>query len=502
MNPWKRLRQFLVQLKPQGGTAERAVKSAIWLFSQNIVGRMIQLGMMVVLARLIGPTEMGLVGIALLAVSALQRLTKMGLNEALIQRTEEDVDELLDTVWTMELVRGGVIALILFAAAPGIGAFFSEPRAVDLLRVVALSPLLLGMKNPAIVYFQKDLDFHKQFVYRISAEVGQLAVAVGCAIIWPNAWAFVAGYLTADIIRITASYFIDEYRPELSFEREIAKNLFGYGKWLAGSSILFFLFDQGDDVFVGWLLGPTVLAFYQYAYRFSNAPATELSGVITGVMFPTLSKLQDKPNELRSTFLKSLRITAFAAFPSAFGIAVVTPSFVRAFLGSDWTAMILPTQILAIFGLIRALARTIGPVWKAIGRPDLITKISILKVTLLALLIYPATSRYGIPGTAALIVGINLFIIMPIDLTIVTRLVETSYTTLARQMIYPLVASSAMASGTWYLHLTLTVSPLIEFIVLVISGVALYVIISLLLERHFRWDIGTDLRHIVGEVKQ
>ncbi len=496
-----RLRQLLVQSIPRGDTAERVTKSALWLAGQNATGRVIQLAMMVALARLIGPAELGLVSIALLAVEGFQRLTNIGLNSALIQKDEEDVDDDLDTVWVLELGRGAAMMLALFALAPLIASVFNEPRATDLLRVVSLSPFLLGLRNPGMVYFSKDLEFHKQFVYRITSEVGQFAVAVGLALVYPTAWAFAAGYLTADVIRVTASYLIDSYRPSLSFDRETAMELIDYGKWLTGSSILYFIYDKGDDAFVGWFLSPTVLAFYQYAYRFSNAPATEISGVITGVMFPALSKLQSDPIALRNAFLKSVRLTSFVTFPSAVGIAVVTPSFVRGFLGSEWTPMILPMQLLCGYGLLRSLGRTFGPVWKAIGRPDITTKMSVVNVTLLATLIYPVTARWGIVGTAALVVGINLFVLMPIDLAIIVRTVETDYLTLVSQFVYPLVASVVMAVGTWSLHLALDVSPLVEFALLVPAGIVLYVAVAGALESQFRWGIGDDLRTIVSQVR-
>jgi PST family polysaccharide transporter/lipopolysaccharide exporter len=501
MKPLKKLKRLLSQAAPGGDTSERVTKSAFWLFGQKMGGRMIQLAMMVLLARLIGPAELGLVGIALLAVDGLRRLTEIGLNAALIQREEDDVDHMLDTSWTLEIARGVLIAALLFAAAPVVASVFNEPRATDLLRVVGLSPLLLAFRNPAIIYFQKNLEFHKEFGYTISAEVAQFLVAVGFALVSPTAWAFVAGYLVADLVRISASYYISSYRPSVSFDREVAKDLIGYGKWMTGSSILFFLYDKGDDAFVGWFLGSTTLAFYQYAHRFSNAPATELSGVLAGVMFPAMSKLQDDPVALRNGFLKAIRLTAFITFPATVGIALVTPSFVYGFLGPDWAPMILPMQILCIYGLVRSLGRTFGPLWNAVGRPDILTKMSSVNVILLAVFIYPVTDAFGLAGTAALIVGINLFVVIPIDIVIIVRMLETDYYSIARQLVYPLVASAVMAAGTLAVTPALDIAPVIEFFVLIVVGAVLYVVTAALFEVSTGWGIGNDLRTIVTRVR-
>jgi PST family polysaccharide transporter/lipopolysaccharide exporter len=501
VRPLDKLRALVRQLTPGGDTSERVVKSAIWLLGQNAVGRLIQLSMLIILAQLIGPREIGLMGIALLGLNAMKRFTDIGLNAALIQQKDDDVDSYLNTVWILEIGRGALIALVLVAAAPFVASLFDTPRATDLLRAVALSPLIIGLKNPGVVYFQKNLEFHKQFVYRMGGEIAQFFVAVGWALVWPTAWAFVAGFLAADVVRLAASYFIHGYRPWPEFDRSAAFELVDYGKYITGTAILYFLYSEGDDAFVGWMLSPVALGFYQYGYRFSNAPATEISQVVSGVMFPAFSKLQEDTALLRDAFLKTVRLTSFLAFPMAAGIAVVAPSFVRAFLGSEWTPTVLAMQILAVYGLLRAIGKTFSPVWKAIGRPDYAMKLSLLRVVLVALFIYPATARYGIAGTAAVVTGVYVFPMMPLDLYLIVHSVETTYARLAHEFLYPAVASLVMAAGVWYLHLAVELEPILEFGLLVVVGVVLYTVAALLLELRFDWGIRQNFETILASVR-
>jgi PST family polysaccharide transporter/lipopolysaccharide exporter len=497
----EKLRAAVSQITPAGGTTERVVKSGIWLMGQNVAGRVLQLLMLVVLARLIGPREMGLTGIALLGLSAMKKFTNIGLNSALIQQKEENVDEYLNTTWLLEIGRGLLIASVLFAAAPFVADFFGVPRATDMLRVIGLTPLVAGLRNPGVVYFQKDLNFHKQFVYRISGEVVQFGVAVAYALVWPTAWAFVVAYVASDLFRSLLSYAIHGYRPWPVFDRDAARELIDYGKWITGTSILFFLYSEGDDAVVGWLLAPAALAFYQYAYRFSNAPATELSQVVSKVMFPAFSKLQDDPALLRDAYLKTVRMTSFVAFPAAFGIAAVAPSFVPAFFGPDWTPMITAVQILAAYGLLRAIGKTFGPVWKAIGRPDYVTKLSLLRVALIAVVIYPATTRLGIEGTALTVTAIYLFPMMPLDLYLIARSVDTSVSRILTEFSYPLAASAVMAACVYATQLWLELSPLLEFVLLVPLGALVYVVAVSVLELQFGWGISNSLRTVVSNVR-
>jgi PST family polysaccharide transporter/lipopolysaccharide exporter len=502
-----RLRDLLSRLIPSGGTTERVVKGAIWAMGQNAFGRILQLAMLVVLARLIGPKQIGLVGVALLALSGVQKFTDVGLNAALVQDENENVDEHLNTVWILEMARGLLIFSVLYVAAPFIASVLSDDMLAEttmLIRVIGLSPLLLGFRNPGMVYFQKNLDFHKQFVYRVGGDIATVVVAIGWALVEPTAMSLAAGYVAADVIRLGGSYLLHEYRPNLSFSRESAGKLINYGKWITGSSILYFLYSEGDDAFVSAFLGTAPLAFYQYAYRFSNAPATELTSVISSVMFPAFSKLQNDTAQLRDAFKKTLRVNAFISAPVAFGIAVVTPDFVLVFLGEQWTAMILPMQILAVYGFLRALGQTFGPIWKATGRPDILAKLGGLRVLLIAVTIYPVTVTwgYGIAGTAAVVTAIYIFPMMPLDIYLASSMLNVSPWETVREMGYPVVASAVMAGVVWYVDSALQLPSIAELVINIAVGAVVYVAMVALIERWFHWGISSNIRGIVASARR
>jgi PST family polysaccharide transporter/lipopolysaccharide exporter len=474
---------------------------------QNAFGRVLQLAMLVVLARLIGPTQIGLVGVALLALSGIQKFTNVGLDAALVQDEEANVDEHLNTVWVLEIARGALISAVLLLAAPLIAQVLGDGNVqstTTLIQVIALSPLLLGFKNPGMVYFQKNLDFHKQFVYRVSGDVVQVVVAVAWALVSPTAMALVAGYVAADLLRLVLSYLLHEFRPNLSFSRDSAGQLINYGKWITGSSILYFLYSEGDDAFVGAFIGAAPLAFYQYAYRFSNAPATELTSVISSVMFPAFSKLQDDAEQMRSTFKKTLRVNAFISAPVAFGIAVVAPDFVIVALGEQWTDMIVPMQILALYGFLRALGQTFGPIWKAMGRPDLLAKLGFLRVVLMAVTLYPVavTLGYGITGAAAVVTVIYVFPMMPIDIYLITKMLDVPPLETIREIAFPTSASAVMAAVVWYVDSLIELPAIAELVIGILVGAVTYFAVVAVLERQFRWGIGRNVKKIVASARR
>lgn len=377
----------------------QVIRGGFWVFALRITNQVFGLARTIVLARLLAPEDFGLFGIALLAMSALETFSQTGFNTALIQK-KEDTKTYLDTAWTVQVIRGIILALIAFTIAPYVAAFFDAPAAKPILQVIAFSVLIGSFTNIGVIYFQKELKFHKQFVYSLSGTLADIGVAIPAAFLLRSVWAIVFGLLAGNLVRIVVSYFIRPYRPHLGFNAQQFKELFGFGKWVLGSSVLVFLLTQGDDAFVGKVLGVTALGFYQLAYRLSNLPATEITHVISQVTFPAYSKLQDDLPRLREAYLKVLQITAFLSFPIAGLIFVLAPDFTRIFLGEKWMPMVPAMQVLVFWGLIRSIGATTGPVFLASGKPKILTKLLLLQLIMLIILIYPLMTRLGILGVS------------------------------------------------------------------------------------------------------
>lgn len=483
-------------LTPGSDLSGRTVTGGVWVTLINVSDRALQLLMVVIVARLIGPTEFGLMGIALLTLTALQRLTQLGINAALIQRAEENVDRYLNTAWCLQIGRGLVLAAAAYLIAPLAGTFFDAPRAVPLIRVIALTILVRGLANPGIMYFQKNLEFHKQFAYRMSERLVYVTVAISYAVAYRSVWALAFGYLAGTLAGLVASYLIHEYRPRPVFSVEFARELLDYGKWIFGSDILAFLTNEGDDAFVGWYLSATALGFYQMGYQISNAPATEITHMISEVVFPAYSKLQDNMAALRQGYFNTLQLVAFVTFPAAVGIFVVMPSFVETFLGADWRPMILPAQLLAAYGLFHSLRTAVVPLFRAVGRPDLDTKIRVLKIAFIVAFIVPASDAYGLVGVSLVIVG-NSMVANPVAHYLGVRLVNGHFRELVRIFGYPTLGSVLMGASVLLIQeMNPIASSLFEFALSMLIGLVVYGGVMLGVERFFDYDMRRIVRTV------
>lgn len=486
------------RLLSSGGVLADTIQSGVWMGATTVTSRAFELTRLIALTVLLSPEEFGVMGIALLTIASFEMLTELGIKDALIYNENEDVDEYLDTAWIMNTARGLAIFAIVFVLAPYISDFFSEPRATPVVRTIALMPLLFGLQNPAIVYFEKDLNFHQYFLHQVSGSFIGAVTAIGFAIEYGTVWALVVGYLASRFSELVVSYLLTTRRPGLGFELSKAIELFGYGKWLTGLSFFVFLGTQGDDAFLGWFLGASALGVYQVAYQISNAPATEVGLLVSKVVFPAYSKVQDDIAQIRSGFLSVLVVVSLVTFPMTVGTIAVAPTFVLGVMGEQWADAVQPIQVLALWGLLRAMGSITGPMFKAVGRPDVLTKLAFGKTVLIAALIYPLTAEFGIVGTALAVLVSSAFFSEPIKYYLALQQSRTTWHQLFKRMFVPLVASLIMGFGVVFARERVPLSAgLLKLLLLVLLGVGLYLTAVVLLERQF--DYG--LRSLVQTVR-
>ena len=498
------LKKIVNNLIAPGGTlSQRVVKSGFWVFFLRIFSQGFGLLRLIILARILSPSDFGVMGIALLTMSILETFSETGFQHALIQK-KENIKSYLDSAWTVLILRGFVLFVILYFIAPYAAVFFNTPEAKPIIRVIGFSILFQAFTNIGITYFKKELEFIKEFIYQLTGTLADFIVAISAVLILRNVWALVFGLLAGNITRCFVSYLIHPYKPRLYFALEKVKELFGFGKWILGSSILIFLLGQGDDIFVGKLLGATMLGFYQLAYRISNMPATEITHVISQVTYPAYSKLQDDLPKLRESYLKVLQVTAFLSFPIAGLIFVLAPDFTRIFLGEKWMPMVLPMQVFCILGALRSIAAASGPIFLALGRPDFETKISAAELALLAILIYPLTIKWGITGTAISISIVScsfIFIVLSIVIKL-TKMEKSEMLKLTQCISFPLLSIIPLFPMKMFILKPLMGNDILFFCVTILTDIFIYLISMLILDRYSsHYNLVTNLKYTLKIVR-
>ncbi|MDH3556189.1 MAG: oligosaccharide flippase family protein, partial [Deltaproteobacteria bacterium] len=202
----------------------KVVKSGLWVFALRILNRGLGFIRTIILARLLAPEDFGILGIAMLSISTLETFSHTGFHTTLIQK-KDNIESYLNTAWTVSALRGTMLFVILFFSAPIIARFFNSSAATPVIRVIALFTLFSGLQNISILFFQKELEFHKQFIYEFAATLANLIVAIPLAFLLRNVWALVWGGLASSVVRLILSYTLHPYRPLIQLNRQKLKEL-------------------------------------------------------------------------------------------------------------------------------------------------------------------------------------------------------------------------------------------------------------------------------------
>lgn len=462
----------------------------------RIVERSLKTLRMIIIARILVPKDFGLMGIVLLTLGTFRTFSEIGVEAALVQK-KTNVEKYLNTAWTLGLVRRGVLFLGLFLLAPLVAKSFNEPQATLLLRVAAIAFLLQGLSNISTVFIQRNMAFNKQFIYQIGGSGADFVISILAAVILRSVWAFIYGLLAGEIAKCILSHILFRNKLRLEWDSEKVKSLWIFGKWLFGSSVLVFLITHVDDILVGKYLGTSMLAFYQMAYRIAGLPASEIGSVVSTVMFPAYSKVQDNLALLRQGYLKSLQMTALVAIPLGGCIFVLSSELTRILLGEEWLPMVPALRVLAIFGVIRALVMP-GPLFMAIGKPELRTKLQLQTFIILAILLFPFTYYWQILGTAIAVVvasGLTGFYAVGIAL----REVHANYMDGVKVIFPAIITTSLTLFGThWLANNVLEITNIWNLATAVAMGVISYGLFILLMDLLF--DIG-NIRLIREQVR-
>jgi lipopolysaccharide exporter len=484
----------------QESLAKKVVHGGFWVFSLRIAERILDFIRIPILARLLLPSDFGLLGIALLVTGILGTFTGIGFMSALIQKKEK-IGQYLDTAWTAQLIRGLLIFCILFFGAPLAAKFFKTPAANWVIKVLAVTQLLDGFRNIGVLYFKKELEFHKQFIYSFGTSLAGLIVSVSCAFLLRSVWALVYGLLAGNIVAVILSYVIHPYRPRIDLDIHKAKELFGFGKWVLSSGIATFFTTHGDDIFVGRVLGAASLGFYQMVYAISNLPATEIAHIISPVVFPAYSRMQDNLPRLRESYLRVLRLIASLSFPATAILFVLAPDFTRVFLGAKWLPAVPALQILVFAGLARSIMVITSPVFYALARPKMETRWQFVRFLVMAISIYPCILLWGLKGASYSVLLSSILAALGF-MKIVCDLTKIRFQVFCREIIFPFISGILTIIVIHFTKRLFVSIGVLELTALAIVGALTTLNLTFLFHKLFNYEGLLSMRGILIHMKE
>ena len=420
------------------GTA--VAKGAIWSVSFRMAQRLIGVVSTLILARLLVPSDFGLIAMAMTVLALIEVVTVGEFSSAIIQNPDATRDH-YNTAWTLSALFGLTAMLLLILLARPAASFFSEPRLKHVIYGLSVLPLLTGLWNMGCVDFRKHLQFRKDFMLQVGSKLTGFAVVVPLAFLTRSYWALVAGAIAGRTGGLVLSYLLHPFRPRFSLLG--TRELFGFSAWMMFNNAVNYLRIRGAHLVIGRLMSSQSLGLYTVSFEMANLPTSELANPINRAIFPGYSKLQDDRTAMRRAFLRVLGLVALGTIPAGIGMASVAHLFVPAVLGFKWIEAVPLIGLLAISGTIYVLQVNIQSLYYATGRPRLKGLMTLLEIALLLPLLLLLIPRYQLTGAAAAML-ITVSVSVPVNFGMALMLLGLRPGAAIAVIWRPALAASAM----------------------------------------------------------
>ncbi|MFO1056639.1 MAG: lipopolysaccharide biosynthesis protein [Dongiaceae bacterium] len=383
---------------PGASVGRRMIVGSAWMVAWRWSIRSLGLVSTVVLARLLTPEDFGLIAMAMLVVGLIEALGDTGQHLAIL-RHPAPTREHLDTAWTIAILIAIVTSLAMWAAAPLAAAYFGEPRATLLIRVIALRQLVGGFENVGVVLFRRQNDFARDFRYLVYQKVGTFLVTLALALLLRNYWALAIGIVSGRIFSVAISFRMHPYRPRLSLSR--FGELSSFSLWILVSCIGDFAIGRIDQAAVGGLAGTSAMGSYNVALDVATAPTMELIYPTERALFPVLASLLHDPARLKAAYLDVLSAVAVASCATGVGVALVARDMVAVVLGPQWQAAVPLVIWLALSAAVWGICHGIVTVLNVTGRARLTAGLSWIGLAIFGGCVALLGRRWGAEGIAA-----------------------------------------------------------------------------------------------------
>jgi PST family polysaccharide transporter len=392
----------------------------------------------VVLARLLTPSDFGLVAMVATITGLAQAFADLGLSEATIQRKEINQHQVSALFW-INLAIGMGLLLLTVAVSPVLAKFYRDARLINITLISSLTFLIGGLRVQPDALLKRQMRFLALAIRDISSYA--LAVPLAIAMAWRGAgcWSLVALPLMVNFTQMTLSWLMVNWRPSLPRRDPGVGSMISFGGNVAASYFVITVTRSADNILIGRYLGPDPLGLYSRAYNLLMLPVRQLIMPAGSVAIPTLSRLQDDPGRFARYYLRAVNLLTWISAPVFAFMFVSAQPVIVLLLGKQWKAAAPVFQFLAISALGQVLLETI--IWLSVSRGRSIQLFSLLLVVSPVLVLsYAAGLPLGIKGVA-LSGSLVLLALLPLVLKFAFRETELSLPLVGRAVVYPLALS-------------------------------------------------------------
>ncbi len=364
---------------------EKTAHALTWTFIDRFGQQLLQFVLSLILARFfLSPDDYGLMGMLAIFIVLGNILMDCGFPNALIRKKEVTPQD-LSTMFYLNLLAGVGLYLLLFLTAPLIAGFYEQPRLVALTRVAGLSFLLLAFGFTQFVNLTRALNFKAITKINLMALFCSAAVSLAAAIGGLGVWTLVLQSVSFMLVRNSCFWFYSPWRPLWLFDKKVIKELWPFSSKVLFTGVLNAVFNNLYALLIGKFYQLRDVGYYAQADKFTMLSASSLGGALQAATYPVLSQIGDDTERLQRAIRKTMRVTAFVAFPAMFALSAVSPSLVQVLLGDKWMAIVPYIQKLSIAWAFIILMNLHVNIFYVRGLAGISLKVELLKKGLILL---------------------------------------------------------------------------------------------------------------------
>ena len=356
----------------------KAFSGMIWKFMERICAQVVSLIVSIVLARILMPDDYSIVSIVTIFFTFCNVFISGGLNTALIQKKDADVED-YSTVLHTSMFVALILYMVMFFLAPSIANLYSKQILIPVIRIMSLTFFINAFKSVLSAYTSSNLQFKKFFFSTIVGTIISAFVGIYMAINGYGVWALVAQQMTNSLLDTLILYFTTKYNVFFKVSFKILKSLFSYGWKIFVSSIISVIYDQINPLIVGVKYTSKDLAYYSKGQSYPGLINSTISDTLQSVLFPIMSKVQDNKEMVLSVTRKYIKVASYVIFPMMIGLFSVSDIFVEVVLTEKWLPIVPYIQIFCFSYMLNIIQVGNLQAIKAIGRSDITLILEIVK---------------------------------------------------------------------------------------------------------------------------
>jgi teichuronic acid exporter len=442
----------------------------LWSAIERFASQGIQFVLGIVIARLLIPSDYGLIAMLTIFIAVAQTFVESGFGTALIQkkdRTEAD----LSTAFYFNFIVSVVCYLALFFSAPLIAHFYKEEQLIAVTRIFGLTLIISSVGLIQWVKLNIALDFKKLAIASLVNVTISGLVGIYMAYKGFGVWALVAQTLMGNIVQTVMLWILTHWRPIWIFSRDSFNALFAFGSKILLSSLLHTIYANIYTLVIGKVYAPNELGLFNRSQLFAQFPSGNITNIFIRVIYPIQCQLQDDNDKLTSHFLRYQRLSCYIIFPITIGLCVLAEPFIMVLLGEKWLPAVPYLQILCIANMWDPVGRINGSVINAKGRSDYFFNAELIK-KVAAVIILVATIPFGI---RIMCYGLILYAFADVYIIAVytRKLLNLSILDQVKSLL-PVLSISVLMGAASYSCTFLGVSSLMQLLLGTLTGIVVF----------------------------